>query len=382
MSQSPRKKRGRQLEYDSIAKIETADVGCRATVHGIVASLSLVKSGPAKKYYRGVLADNDKSIPFIAFSPRNAEPPGHDLLQAFREKGDPVIIGNCEVKTNNFTGIPKAELQVHSTTVFEKSLKSFDETVVLEESEESEQLSMKHITLSQLIEQYVEPVIVRVKAIRVEPSRSTQNDSVVQKVKIADSTGVCNVDLWSQFVGQLKKDQCYELSGVRKKTYSDKHSLFTPKKNAVIVPITENFGIVAPVHDHDDETTHEKVLDVRVISVSNFSAEKKCPMCKKGNVKLLPEQPAAARCSSCRTISRLLSCTAVTTCELNLQTANCVPLFCTAYEDVLSQIAQLPLKDVDEVKLLLAEPFNAFLNHGSITRVERPKPASVPSSSD
>ena len=149
----PTEEKRKQLEYDSIAKIETADVGCRATVHGIVASLSPVKSGPAKKYYRGVLADNDKSIPFVAFSHRNAEPPGHDLLQAFREKGDPVIIGNCEVKTSNFTGIPKAELQVHSTTVFEKSLKSFDETVVLEESEESEQLSMKHITLSQLIEE-------------------------------------------------------------------------------------------------------------------------------------------------------------------------------------------------------------------------------------
>ena len=101
-------------------------------------------------------------------------------------------------------------------------------------------------------------------------------------------------------------------------------------------------------------------------------------VCKKGNVKLLPE-PAAAQCSSCRTISRLLSCTAVKTCELTLQIADCASLFCTAYDDVLSEIAQLPLKDVDEVKLLLADPFNVFLNHGSIARVERPKPAPVPS---
>ena len=137
--------------------------------------------------------------------------------------------------------------------------------------------------------------------------------------------------------------------------------------------ITE-IQVVAPVHDDDDdEMVHEKVVDVRVISVSNFSAEKKCPMCKKGNVKLRPEQPAEARSSSCRTIRRLLSCTAVTTCELTLETTDCAPLFCTAYEDVLSEIAQLPLKDVDEVKLLLADPFDVFLKHGSITKVERSK---------
>ena len=66
---------------------------------------------------------------------------------------------------------------------------------------------------------------------------------------------------------------------MRKKTYSDEHSLLTPKKNAVIVPITE-IGIIAPVHDNDDEAFHEKVADVRVISVSNFSEEKNCAMCK------------------------------------------------------------------------------------------------------
>ena len=69
---------------------------------------------------------------------------------------------------------------------------------------------MKTGTLSQiyLLDDYSQPLTVKVKSARIEPAGTASNGSLVQTVTVADSTGCSEVHLLSPLIGLMKLNQC------------------------------------------------------------------------------------------------------------------------------------------------------------------------------
>ena len=367
LTMSSPKKRGRSLDFDAIADISKDDVGCKAAVHGVVTQLSPVKSGPKSKYYSGKIADSDSAIRFVSFASKKVDvPASFQVLEGFKAKKEAIQMKNCEVKVNSFTGHPELELHINSSTLFEKSSMTFD---VSPESDEEEEVGgpAKVVTVSQLamVKTYEEPITIKVKVIRVEPAHTTSNGSIVQTVAVADDTGNTTVDLWAEFIDQLKADQSYELSEFRVKSFQDDFTIFSPRKGAHVTAITDISHVIAAT-----EVDFDHFPDATIGSVVQFSANAKCPICKKGNVRNLVEQPAVGRCSSCKSVSRMSLCVHVTAATLSVHSAGRV-IQLDAYDDVLAAIANTTLKNVTETSLTMADSFNAFAKYGKIRKIKR-----------
>ena len=364
-TKSPHKKRPRPKDFDKIAEITRECSGSRANVHGVVSQLSPVKTGPQRKYFSGKLSDGNSAIRFISFAPRTLDVvPAYEAISAF--KGKSVVVENCEVKTNSYGGAP--ELILGNFTSFDESSKDFGD-ISFEDEEESSSSSdpAKIVTVSQLssVEEY-SPISIKIRVLRVDPCRTTSSGSLVQTVAVADATGTTTVDLWAQFIDQLKPNICYMLKDFRVKSFQEQFCLFSPRKRATIVAVPDDIGNIT----EDGHSELECNADSTIGTVSEFLAVRRCPQCKKGSVSVLADQPTVGQCNSCKSLSRMELCSSVTTATFTVQSSGSM-VELSGHGDVLAAIAQCPLSDVTKVKLVLAEKFDAYSKNSIIRRIER-----------
>ena len=175
-----------------------------------------MKTGPQRKYFSGKLSDGNSAIRFISFAPRTLDVvPACEAISAF--KGKPVVVENCEVKTNSYGGAP--ELIVSNFTSFDESSKVFGEKNRLRHP------ILLKFSVSQLssVEEY-SPISIKIGVLRVDPYRTTSSGTPMQTVAVADATGATTVDLWAQFIDQLKPNICYTFSSFRNKIRSQRRA--------------------------------------------------------------------------------------------------------------------------------------------------------------
>lgn len=169
------------------------------------------------------------------------------------------------------------------------------------------------------------------------------------------------------FIGKVIVEKSYKLKNVMVKCFGDRCSLFTPKEDCSISDI-EDMRDVAPLQKSIKRT--REITNARVIAVSEFASNFLCISCNKGCIKPIKENQSYGRCAQCRTTLLLSSCKVQIFALLTLY-SNGLQVKLSAVDDKLAIIAGVPLKEVTDIALLMASPFNAVYNSNVIVEVSR-----------
>ena len=98
----------RTVEEDEFVSVDKMFPSKHAKVHGVVTSLSHMKSNAAgtSRYFSGELTDGNSRRRIVGVDTNT-----HQKLTAFQEAKEPVLLTNCEVKESSYTSDLEAGMQ-------------------------------------------------------------------------------------------------------------------------------------------------------------------------------------------------------------------------------------------------------------------------------
>ena len=104
----------------------------------------------------------------------------------------------------------------------------------------------------------------------------------------------------------MELNNSYTLAGMMVQEYDKKKVLITPKQNASITPIADLETVVELT---DSINSNKSLQNATVLAVTNFTANRKYPACKKGNIMPMDKtRKTFGQCSSCPTTTKIENC--------------------------------------------------------------------------
>lgn len=110
---------------------------------------------------------------------------------------------------------------------------------------------------------------------------------------VADNTATGELTLWQDFINAVSLGKSYEMVNLMVKTFNDKTTLFTPRLNVQIKEI-EDLKDVVPLAESIKRT--KRLLDAKIIAVSDFKSGLWCISCNAGYVNPLQTSEDYGRC--------------------------------------------------------------------------------------
>lgn len=228
-------------------------------IHGLVASVSPMKSEKRARYFEAKLTDGEKHLKIVGFQGEQ-----HDKLADYQEGVKAVALLNCEVKK----GLQSEELEVilKSASRVEVSPKKF-------EAVDTSKIDNSDITLDALEKRNTfDTVSVDVKVLYVGEPVMVSGGIKKQDVTVADFTTAAKICLWQSDVGKMIEGKSYRLSNVVVRCYQSSKYLSVPKEGATIVEVA-NLGDVA---EDDLAQNFVTVRGAEVIGVLKLEAYPAC----------------------------------------------------------------------------------------------------------
>lgn len=272
----------RKLELDDLDDTEPVP---HASLHGVIKSLSPMRKGRKSDFFEGKFYFNNKSSPsrFVGFARRH-----HDTLKKMKEEKQPVHFDDIEIMKARRGD--KMEFLVKSSTNISKSPKKFDPESFLNESDTC--------NINQLDKrQPYEKISLQVKAVKILRNCTGKN---IQKVLIADSTGLCKCTLWEQFMGKLEPGKSYRLTEFYIREFQNKKSISNSMQGS------KKYQNLTLLETRTSTKMKEKFPKRSVIAaILNFERYQACMRCKSRVEPIASNQGS----EDCRTLQRINLCT-------------------------------------------------------------------------
>lgn len=330
-----------QLEYEDLASITEKSDGYIATVHGVITSVSPMKGKPAKKYFDGNIADGKKSLRFVGFSQDKVK-----ILEDYAASKQPVTLTNCCIKQARHGN--RLEVIIGDYTDIYMSSKLF---AVSEEVDKVEP-EIKEINIGNLQDQpRFQKVSLSAKIIEVDEVVTLDDGRKVQNAVISDVTGRAKLSLWEESINLIQLNNCYKFNNLMVKTHD---TVFTPRIGLVVEKIEE----IDALPLLQSIKTTKNLSNAQVIAVTDFTSGNLCINCNKSILDSLKDLPTLGRCPKCLSTALKNHCKFQVSATLHVA-ADTFKFRLFGSGVILSAIAEKELKEITEVSLLTALPFNA-----------------------
>ncbi len=342
---------------DSFVKMSKRDISqlneldrptSNANIHGAITSISPIKKGRKSSFFEAMIADHTSQVRLVGFNNQQ-----QIQLRDLHVKKSPVKISNCQIKTSR-RGLG-FDILLKTDSMISKSSVGMDiDKIVIPQDEP------QNITLNELptLDQYTK-VSVNIKVLKVlSPVEVGSDKKKKQDIHVADKTAATTVVLWEEHIGSLQEEQSYNLSNFIVKEFQSKKHLSIPNGNFSISSISMVETNVSALID-DENTT---ILDVRIVGVSRLDEYSACMTCA---ARVEPLTPPLGKCTSidCQMIQVYDLCKTQVSAKVLLRFAGddgaVDHVACSAYGEIVNQLANLPSNHTVTVKeLLMAKPIS------------------------
>ena len=319
-----------------------------ASIEGVVACISPMKTGKGAAYFEAKLTDGAAQMRVVGFQGSQRK-----RLVTFEEKGESVSLQNCQIKQARFG--EDLEIMLKSSSRVEASPKKFALADVA--SIVSPQISLSELSTRATFDK----VCVQAKVIRVDKEATVSGEKSKQDVIIADSGSAAKLTLWEQNIGCLQEGTSYNLSNLVVCTYQKCKYLSWPREGGKMLVI-EDIGEVVEDDLPDDATT---IDNAEVVGVVMLEAYFECLVCK-GKVEAVGGKLGS--CTKCNLHLRIDHCKRQKSAKLIFCAADTYVTL-NAFGTIVYDIAET--EEVTVEALLCARPVTVSYYNNVVTAISR-----------
>ncbi|SMN02645.1 hypothetical protein SPONN_1545 [uncultured Candidatus Thioglobus sp.] len=339
------KSTSRKRLFDEIDTLDSLSSPMKsAKIHGIVTTLSPMKSGPKMSYFEGKLADDKASIRLVGFNKAQ-----HHELEAHCKEGDMVTFENCQIQKSKYNDNMEVLLK-QSSKVLSSPKKLLNDVLTTPST------SSHHITLDQLssIPDY-DLVDVKVKVTELGEKLEVTSNLYKQDVMISDSTDTSKLTLWQESINSLQLAESYQIENLVVKSYNDVKFLSPSKYGYAALQLDD----IGTVNEEPMKTITTELKNAEIAAVGKITKSITCLSCN-GRVDTINEKIGC--CTKCSMTLKLDKCKQKITIELFVTSDNET---CTLYAN-LAAVHSITendtfseLSDLNELtaSLLMSDPF-------------------------
>ena len=312
-------------------------------------SMSPVKT--SSKFFDGEHTDGNKSHPFCWIRQNSAK--------KYQNQGIPVTLNNCQIALNKFH--KKLEVVIKPYTTMEEL--KIDFKIEIMKTIGSDMIKLKDLGTKK--KEY-DRITTRATVLKMTEPMSVGKELIKQEVTIADDTEAALITLWEDNINTLITGQSYQFNRVVVRTYRGNFQLSLQQTGASVEPIDD----LDSVKEDSFELDHDILLEgAEVMGVTDLGPIYSCVYCKRGMVKVSPENSTIGTCEQCNTCQRLQR--EKVTCKLFLDAGE-EHVTLRGYEDMLKAIIQDEVDAISCENLLSAAPFDVKYNdYHVITGISR-----------
>ena len=277
-------KRFREVENLDSLKTPAA----KATLHGIVTTISDFQSGGTSNYFYGTISDDTATKRLVGFEKAQLK-----TLDKFHRAKSAVRIADCQIRKERRG--EKMQILLKDCSTIDTSPRKINVSA-------TEYSPNTDIVLSSLpeMDNYAR-VNVDVKVQSVSSSTEAAGKRM-QQVTVADSTGTTSVTLWENDIGLLRIRHSYSLEGFLVRLFGHKRYLTMGRQGSTVIDIDDLGEVALPDAFPEDESRIYQAKVVAIVSQDCYS------VCLRCSSRVDPITPPYSRCTSCQMIQLMSAC--------------------------------------------------------------------------
>ena len=359
MSKRPHK----ETEFANVEEV-TSPSG-NAKVHGVIMSLSPIKTKGTTGYFDGEITDGKKKMRLYGFD--SADGVRRKLLE-YNGTEKAVALSKCEIKPSRDGN--SLEIKIDKRTEVSTSQKKFDQSQIEAMTEG------KFLKLSDLQKTpEFQLVSVAAKVTNITDPSKVANGKLKQDITIADASSSARFTIWEEEIGNFDLGKSYNICSIKVREFRDIKYL-TTSQGISQYSLIDDIGPVADTDEGSKDQYHaSNPRNARIMGVHDLHTFNSCINCH-GKVVPQDDDPELCKCTKCQMVQLYEACNEELSVRLLLKSDAEEDVTLRAFTDIIFKILDksrddFELSQITPYLLLKAQPFSFQHSGGIIQAIHR-----------